>query len=123
MREIIRREVHIRTFVTVLLVSIEIDLTIESLSLKGKAWRFSAHLFKPPSCDSPSKIPRHLVQLLAMELRGNKESIPSSALNNICPECCYFSICKGAKNALRCWEVHCCDQYQYGAMNLWQLGS
>ncbi len=37
MREIIGREGHIRTFVTILLVSIEIDLTIESLSLKGKA--------------------------------------------------------------------------------------
>jgi hypothetical protein len=39
---------------------------ISSCLLKAGSWRFSADFSRPPSCESPLKIPRHLVQLLAI---------------------------------------------------------
>jgi hypothetical protein len=39
-----------------------------SSSFKSEAQRFSEKSVRPPSCESPLKIPRHLVQLLAIRI-------------------------------------------------------
>jgi hypothetical protein len=43
----------------------------------------------------------YIIQLLAMALRSNLESIFNTAVNILSPECCYFPIGKGAKYCMR----------------------
>jgi hypothetical protein len=96
------------------------------LKVTGEARRFSSNFFRPPACESSSKIPRQLVHLLAVRIliangahssicslfihqlvngNGNLESIPNGGVKKLTPECCNFSICNGAKNAPSCWKV------------------
>jgi hypothetical protein len=40
-----------------------------------------------------------------MQLLTIGNLIANGAMNNLSPECCYFSICKGAQHAPSCWKV------------------
>jgi hypothetical protein len=83
-----------------------------SEQFKRDARRFPTNFIRISSCESPSKIPCHLIansahntfcaffyiiQILEMTVRNSFENISNSAVNNLG---------KGAKNAPRCCKVH-----------------
>jgi hypothetical protein len=128
-----------RVYVLVIVLSREMDplkvVSFENNLLKGRARRFSAYFARPPSCESPLKIPRNLARLLAIRILSDNSTHSSvSALLSTTYSCwrrrceqienlfpmaqwnvkpMLFSVGKGAMNPPRYWlrrdvmPVHC----------------
>jgi hypothetical protein len=45
------------------------------------------------------------IRAISYAVVGGGNLIANGALNNLCPECCYYSIFKGAQNPPSCWIV------------------